>query len=376
MIEVEGLVKTFGGNTVVKGFNLTLQDNEIVSLLGPSGCGKTTTLRCIAGLETPTAGRITFDGRELFGPGVDVPAHQRRMGMVFQNYAIWPHMTVFDNVAYPLKVSHTPVDERADRINSVLHKCGLSGLGRRYPSEISGGQQQRVALARALVSDPHVILYDEPLSNLDAKLRNEMRYLLRSLHDSLGTAAIYVTHDQQEAMVLADRICLMHDGVLVQEGTARDLYEKPVDRFASDFLGVENLFEVSKVDRANHRAELAAGHSLDVSPSAPYWGQESELDDSTWLSIRAQDVRIDGPSQTRNPGNEVSGEVEHATYLGDRVRYALAVDGVGMVIADDFTAAEPHPAGAVVRLRFPVERCMLLRPESSRELQTAGAGRG
>ncbi|NEK56961.1 ABC transporter ATP-binding protein, partial [Geodermatophilus sabuli] len=250
-IDLKGLTKEFdGGVRAVDDLDLQIADGEFVSLLGPSGCGKTTTLRCIAGLERPTAGEILFDGAPIVSleRGVFLPPEKRHMGMVFQSYALWPHMTAFANVAYPLNRSKT-VDkgEIAPRVEQMLATVGLSDVGGRLPSKLSGGQQQRVALARALINRPRVVLFDEPFSNLDSILRSQMRREVRSLHERLGTTSVYVTHDRTEAMALSDRVVVMKLGVIQQIGTPREIYTKPANRFVADFIGFDNILKAEVV---------------------------------------------------------------------------------------------------------------------------------
>lgn len=224
--------------TVVKQFSLSIKRGEFVSLLGPSGCGKTTTLRMLAGLDSVSSGKISLDGEFVNDPARDlfVPPENRKLGMVFQSYAVWPHMTVFDNVAYPLKISGVSRDEISQRVKEVLETVELAGLEHRKPQQLSGGQQQRVALARGLVARPKVLLLDEPLSNLDAKLREKMRKDIRNIQQKLGLTALYVTHDQVEANTMSDRICIMKDGLIQQVGSPSEVHARPVNDFVKEFL--------------------------------------------------------------------------------------------------------------------------------------------
>jgi len=248
-VKLVNVVKTYKKVTAVAGISLSINKGELVTFLGPSGCGKTTTLRLIAGLEVPDSGEIYINNILVSAPekGVFVPPHKRGIGMVFQNYAVWPHMTVFENIAYGLKLQKLPKEEIARRVKEALDLVGLSGLGDRYPTQLSGGQQQRVALARALVTRPQLLLLDEPLSNLDAKLRERMRFEIRSLVKNLGLTAVYVTHDQEEAMAMSSRIVLMRDGRIVQIATPQELYHCPNSAFAADFVGDTNILEAEIV---------------------------------------------------------------------------------------------------------------------------------
>ena len=246
-ISVKSLVKLYGANRVVEEVSFEVAKGEFLSLLGPSGCGKTTTLRCIAGLEDSNAGEIAIAGETVSAParGVMVAPNARDVGMVFQSYAVWPHMTVAQNVAFPLTIRKTPASTVAERVAWALGIVGLSDLRDRAPSQLSGGQQQRVALARAIVGRPKVLLFDEPLSNLDAKLRDNTRAEIRRLQKELDVAAVYVTHDQTEALSMSDRVIVMNHGVIMQEGTPKDLYRFPANRFVADFIGVASFFDVT-----------------------------------------------------------------------------------------------------------------------------------
>jgi iron(III) transport system ATP-binding protein len=244
-VEVRNLVKEFKGTRAIDHVSLHIESGEIVCLLGPSGCGKTTTLRCIAGLEQPTSGEIQIGEQLVVSAQGSVPPEKRDIGLVFQSYALWPHMTVFGNVALGLELRKRPKAEIHERVHQALNVLELTGLDHRYPSQLSGGQQQRVALARAIAIEPKVLLFDEPLSNLDAKIRERVRLELHDLLKRLGITSVYVTHDQGEAMAIGDRIVLMNQGKIEQQGDARTLYERPVTRFAADFIGWANFLPVS-----------------------------------------------------------------------------------------------------------------------------------
>src|SRR5690242_21807744 len=257
-LTVEDLHLQYGDNPILKGVTMTLNRGEVVSLLGPSGSGKTTLLRAVAGLEVPHKGSIRIGDKVVFdgSRGIDVPAEARNLGLVFQSYALWPHRTVFDNVAYGLKLRGVSVSDIKMRVDKTLSQIGLGHLAARYPHQLSGGQQQRVAIARALVYEPPVILLDEPLSNLDAKLREEARAWLRTLIVTLGLSAIHVTHDQVEAMAIADRIVLLDTGLVAQEGTPTALYNEPATLFAAEFMGANNRLSGTLADNAGDRATL------------------------------------------------------------------------------------------------------------------------
>lgn len=242
-IKVSNLYKRFGTYTAVDDVSFSVHENEFFSLLGPSGCGKTTTLRCISGLERPTEGDIHISGQLVTSPAknVMVPPERRGIGMVFQNYAVWPHMTVEQNMSYPLRLAKRPKDDIKAKMDYLVDLLKLRGLEKRFPSELSGGQQQRVALGRALSTDPKVMLLDEPLSNLDAKLREQMRFELKDLQRTTGISILYVTHDQVEAMAMSDRVAVMNAGAVVQEGVPHEIYQRPNDKFVADFIGTMNF---------------------------------------------------------------------------------------------------------------------------------------
>ena len=239
-IEIRNLFKRYNKVTAVNRIQLEVQKGELLTLLGPSGCGKTTTLRCIAGLEKPEEGDIIIDGKSMISEGFVQPS-KRGIGMMFQNYAVWPHMKVYSNIVYGLKLQKISRQGIKEKAKDVLELVGLQGLEDRYPGQLSGGQQQRVALARALIRNPKVLLLDEPLSNLDAKLREKMRFEIKSLVKRMGITSVYVTHDQAEAMVISDRIVVMEKGNIVQIGSPHEIYEKPASRFVADFIGAMNF---------------------------------------------------------------------------------------------------------------------------------------
>ena len=242
-VNIQNVTKAFGDNVVLREFNATFRDGEFITLLGPSGCGKTTMRRIIAGVEKPTRGEVYIDGTLVSGGKTFVPPEKRGIGMVFQSYAVWPHMNVFDNVAYPLTIRHVSKAEIKTSVERVLGIVHLSQYAERFPNQLSGGQQQRVALARALVAEPKLLLLDEPLSNLDAKLRESMRFEIKEIQRKLGITVVYVTHDQTEAMAMSDRIFLINRGEIQQSGTPQEIYNNPVNQFVADFLGKVDFFK-------------------------------------------------------------------------------------------------------------------------------------
>ncbi len=236
-VTITDVTKNYGSVQVIQKFSEVFKDKEFITLLGPSGCGKTTMLRMIAGFEKPTTGEIKIDNETVSGEGVFVPPNLRNIGMVFQSYAVWPHMNVFDNVAYPLKIKHVARDEINERVKNILETVHLSQYIKRMPNELSGGQQQRVALGRALVSNPNLLLLDEPLSNLDAKLRESMRYEIKEIQKKFGITVVYVTHDQTEAIEMSDRVIVFNKGVVQQIDTPINIYKNPANEFVADFIG-------------------------------------------------------------------------------------------------------------------------------------------
>lgn len=324
MITVKDLQKSFAGARgevrALRGVSFEVGKGELFTLLGPSGCGKTTTLRCIAGLEQPLSGEILIDGHAVFSAttGTFIPPERRNIGMVFQSYAIWPHMTVFQNVAYPLAKEARRV-ETHERVKKILDRLSLGALADRLAPNLSGGQQQRVALARALVAQPQVLLLDEPLSNLDAKLREQMRFELKALQESFGITTVYVTHDQEEALALSDRIGLMHDGALVEVGSPADLYLRPAHRITADFLGTSN-FVAAEVERNGSRP---SDEMLVTTPIGQFLAQcssEWQSGIATQLFFRPESVEFfDEAGSADNSANCASGMVERVTFLGNSV---------------------------------------------------------
>ena len=328
-LSLEGLGKAYGPVWAVRDLSLTIHDGEFVTLLGPSGCGKTTTLRMIAGFVPPTTGRIVLAGRVISSAEdrIAVPPERRGMGMVFQSYAVWPHMTALGNVAYPARRAGLPRAEMEARSRRVLELVKLDGLASRYPHELSGGQQQRIALARALVMEPAGLLLDEPLSNLDAKLREEMRFEIKDLQARLGITVVYVTHDQAEAMALSGRIAVMHTGRIVQVGSPVELYERPADPFVGSFLGVANFLpgEVTGRDEAGLRVRLLDGtgaHVVTVRDAAA--GAGAAAAPRPGLAIAGRVLVCIRPEAFRiGPNGDLRGRVLRHTYLGNRVDYLV-----------------------------------------------------
>jgi iron(III) transport system ATP-binding protein len=322
MVELEHLRKNFGAELAVNDVNLAVEQGEFVTLLGPSGCGKTTTLRCIAGLERPDGGEIHIGGDVVAAParGIYLDPEDRNIGMVFQSYAVWPHMTVFDNVAYGLRVRHAPATVIKERTTKALELVGLPHLADRYATKLSGGQRQRVALARAIVYEPRVILFDEPLSNLDAKLREQMRVELVRLQKEVGITSIYVTHDQSEALVMSDRVVVMNQGVIQQIGDPQTIYARPANAFVANFIGVANLMQGVLLGRSGDLCdvEIALGEGRAPLRLQAAGGNGAVAGQQVTLSLRPEDITIHfeqlGGSAN---GNQFEGEVVDTIYLGN-----------------------------------------------------------
>lgn len=332
-IALEGLVKSFGATPVVRGLSLDVREGELVSLLGPSGCGKTTTLRMLAGLEHPDAGVIRIGGQTVAGPGVRVPPERRGLGMVFQSYAVWPHRSVEENVAYPLALRRLSKAEIAGRVREALRWVRLEALATRRPHELSGGQLQRVALARALVSGPRVLLLDEPLSNLDAALREELRAEIAALRARLGTTMVFVTHDQGEALALSDRIAVMNRGVIEQVDTPERLYREPSTPFVAAFVGGANVFTGEAREGAFH----CSGKQLSFPLPEDLRGQAGP----GTLVVRPEDVEI-GPEGTSLP-------LSARLFLGHAAEYRFPA---GDTLLRAVGPALEVRAGQVLQVRF------------------------
>jgi len=324
-IEIKNLFKRFGKVVAVNHIQLEVNKGEMLTLLGPSGCGKTTTLRCIAGLEKPEQGDVVIDGNPMFSQGF-VPPAKRGIGMVFQNYAVWPHMKVLDNIVYGLRIERIPRQSIHERAQQVLELVGLTGLGGRYPNQLSGGQQQRVALARALVRNPKVLLLDEPLSNLDAKLREKMRFEIKSLVRRMNITSVYVTHDQAEAMVISDRVVVMDSGNIVQVGVPEEIYKKPANRFVADFIGTTNFIpgEITEVHKDRNlvyvKTEFGQKMLCRVFDSAA-----ATPNKKVHASIRPEDIEVFTEPQV-DRDNLFKGPIMHRAYLGNFLYFFVNID--------------------------------------------------
>jgi ABC-type Fe3+/spermidine/putrescine transport system ATPase subunit len=347
-LSVENLFVKYGAVTAVRDISFMVEDGEFVSLLGPSGCGKSTTLRCIAGLEASTAGKIRIGGEIVAADGLEVPPEKRGINMVFQSYAVWPHMSVFENVAYGLRTRREDAGQIKTKVGEALQTVGLEGYADRFGTELSGGQQQRVALARAIVTSPRLLLFDEPLSNLDAGLRERMRFELVELQRRLGKTSLYVTHDQSEAMLMSDRIILMKDGQLMQSGTPRDLYDRPASRFAAEFIGNANILEGEIAGSGGGEsalARLAGGVLIEGRFS---WPSQVRSSGPVLVCVRAESiVRV---PQGEAGKNHFDSQILSVNFLGAVVNCLMQVGEVQL--RADLPARNPPAAGETIRIRI------------------------
>ncbi len=347
MLRLSHVGKSLGGNAILNDISFDVERGEMVSLLGPSGCGKSTSLRCIAGFEDIDSGEITIAGRVLSTPGRSVAPEHRQLGIVFQNYAVWPHMTVGENVAFGLEVQHLSRAKITERVNEVLDLVGLPAMAQRYPAELSGGQQQRLAIARSLVVQPSVLLFDEPLSNLDARLRARMRGEIRALQQRIGITAIYVTHDKIEAMTMSDRVVIMNHGVIVETGTPRDLFERPRTEFAARFLGAANIWR--GVVREG-RFHPQGGQSIAIADAK---------DGPATAMLRPGAITLTGPGPDAWPAT-----VTASTYLGEAFEIVCDCDGleVQVSIPSWSVSIDPIP-GTACHLNIPAAALRLIEAD-------------
>ncbi len=365
MIRITNLKMTYRSadteHQAVRGVSLEVGQGQFYTLLGPSGCGKTTTLRCVAGLERPDAGQIVIGDELVCDPsaGVWVAPNHRNIGMVFQSYAIWPHMTVFDNVAFPLryrkpKPSHA---EMSEKVHNALAQVQLSGLGDRPAPFLSGGQQQRLALARALVAEPRVLLLDEPLSNLDAKLREEMRLELRELVKRLNVTTLFVTHEQIEALTMSDTIAVMKDGLIVQEGKPSEIYGEPGGTFVADFIGKSNFLKARIVGSGSAAEGRVAQVETPIGTFACRVAGDAREGDTVTIAVRPENVALT-VGANGSLGNAAAGEVDALVYLGNILDCVVR-------IGDERIRVQLHPSQSLARgdkvtLTFPAEHCLVL----------------
>jgi len=347
-VSLENVSKYFGEVIAANKLNLNINDGEFFTFLGPSGCGKTTTMRMIAGLEFPSEGKIVYDDKDV----TQLPSFKRNTGMVFQNYALWPHMKVRENVAYGLEVRKTPKDEVDRRVQEVIDLVGLKGMGDRFPNQLSGGQQQRVALARVLVIEPDILLLDEPLSNLDAKLRVEMREEIKDIQRKLGITTIYVTHDQEEAMAVSDRIAIQNYGKIMQVGTPKEIYDKPENLFIATFIGKGALIE-GMVEELGEYAKVTIGDSYLEGVNTG----DSELEDAQHVAcvIRPESFFLEAPDE---PHNVLEGIIEWSAFVGPLVEVKVKISETSLMI--DAPTNREYVAGETLKVYVPKDKTIVL----------------
>ena len=333
--------------TAVNNVDLTVNDGEMVTLLGPSGCGKTTTLRMIAGFEYPTSGNIIIGSKDV----AKIPPNKRGISMVFQSYALFPHLNIWENIAYGLKVARLSKSEIIDRTKKAIDLMQLNGMEARFPNQISGGQQQRIALARAVVIEPSVLLFDEPLSNLDAKLRESMRDELRALQKRVGITSLYVTHDQSEAMAISDRVVIMKDGNIVQNGSPVDIYEQPLNRFVANFIGKANFIKAKLVKMEGDAALVDInGKSLNI--PKPGKMNDVNIGGECCLSARPESINL-----SRTEG-DFAAKITRATYYGAKIEYELLFNGESITVeVSNPQLSERYAEGEDIKITF-VAECM------------------
>ncbi|WP_197427787.1 ABC transporter ATP-binding protein [Halogeometricum sp. CBA1124] len=352
ILSTDGLMKQYGPTVAVEDVSFDVASGEFFSFLGPSGCGKTTTLRMIAGFEEPTEGGIKIGGSDV----TTVPPHKRDVAMVFQNYALFPNKTVGGNVGFGLKMEGVPKEERQSRVAEYLELVDLPGFEDRQPANLSGGQQQRVALARALVTEPEILLLDEPLSNLDLKLRKTMRFELKRIQEELNTTFVYVTHDQEEALAMSDRILLMNNGNMTQVGTPSELYNNPANEFAADFIGDTNLVDGEVIASDGHSVDVSL-HALGTTVSNVQNSTSVSTGDRVILSVRPEDIDISPDESERS----ILGTIETSVFYGKVTRFLVDVQGEEMLV--EVTGQRTHGLfddGDRVSLTFDVDDVALL----------------
>jgi spermidine/putrescine ABC transporter ATP-binding subunit len=355
-VTLEHVTKAFGDTLAVDDISFEIQPGEFFTMLGPSGCGKTTLLRIIAGFVSPSRGDISINGTRV----TDTPAHKRRTGMVFQSYALFPHMTIFENLAYGLRLRKLHGGEIEARVTSALELIRLPGYEQRYPRELSGGQQQRIALARAIIINPDVLLLDEPLSNLDYKLRMAMRSEVKRIHKDTGLTTVFVTHDQAEALTMSDRIVVLSKGRIMQIGTPMDVYENPSNKFVADFIGEANFFDGTVA--ASDVAEVGISLGPHILYAALHGGEVPRIGQSASFSVRPEKLRLQPRgASAQNPRNVYDATVEDHDYLGAVVRYYVRLgDAVTVKVDEKNVSGVRYRPGETVALEIPPDDCFVL----------------
>jgi iron(III) transport system ATP-binding protein len=362
-VRVSNLYKRYGDIVAVDGITMDFEKGTLTTLLGPSGCGKTTTLRCIAGLERPDRGEVSIGGSTVFSQDTNLPPEKRMVGIVFQSYAIWPHMTVFDNIAFPLKIRHASKQETDQKVKKIMDLVRLTGLGERPATQVSGGQQQRIALARALVFDPEVLLLDEPLSNLDTSLRDIVRLEVREIQRSLGITTIYVTHDQTEALSISDKVVVLQTGRVMAVGPPKEIYSRPTNDFVASFVGKSNLVR-GKFERMDGPLAVVSTALGDVSCGI-LESSEVKQGDQVLVSIKPENVLIAADVQGAGM-NSFRGEVELTSYLGafSEVHVSLGEKGEKQTIrALQNSESAEFADGQRISVTLPAQYCLVLGPD-------------
>ncbi len=353
-VELHNVVKRFGEFTAVKRIDLTVPDNSFVTFLGPSGCGKTTTLRMIAGLTDITEGDLMIRGKRVNS----LPIHKRNLGLVFQNYALFPHKTIFDNIAFGLKYRKVSRGDIAEKVNKALDLVQLPHVADRYPNQLSGGQQQRIALARAIVIEPDVLLLDEPLSALDANLREEMRVELKRIQRELGVATVFVTHDQSEALAMSDKLVVMNNGFVEQEGAPEEVYNNPASAFVADFLGHSNIIagNLGSPDAAFTNVQLESGETLLTTDEQTVKAKNSK---DVRAVVRAEKIDLSEQNKASDGVIAIPGKVKTVDYQGQQARYFVEANGRDWQVINPIDA-HPHKEGADIFMHIAARNCVLL----------------
>jgi iron(III) transport system ATP-binding protein len=388
-VEIQGLTKSYGEHEVLSDLNIEVREGEFLTLLGPSGCGKTTTLRCVAGLERADGGEIRIGGTVVASATrrVFIPPNRRDIGMVFQSYALWPHMTVAGNVAYPLRMRRKTSGNIRQQVTGILETVGMATYAQRQVTDLSGGQQQRVALARAMVARPGLLLFDEPLSNLDAKLRRDMRREIRAAHDASGGSSIYVTHDQEEAITLSDRVVVLRAGVVQQVGTPRDIYEHPVNTFVADFVGYDNILPGTVAETSDRGCAVALG-AVGGDGARPILAANGQVKAATaggsaFVAVRAEHLALEPLAAAGDaPEGTLAGVISSRTYAGHHVEYVVEVGEQRLLVrmaaeqaaerapeqgrAQHATAGAGLEVGEKAAVRFNPARTVVIKDDAAR----------
>jgi spermidine/putrescine ABC transporter ATP-binding subunit len=353
-LHLERIVKKYGNVKAVDDLSLKVQDRELLTLLGPSGCGKTTILRCVSGFVKPDSGDIYLGDRKI----TEIPPQKRGIGLVFQNYALWPHMTVFQNLAFGLKIKKLSKNEIRQKVEHALALVQLEGFGDRYPRQLSGGQQQRVALSRALVLEPDILLLDEPLSNLDALLREQMRFEIAHIHKQAGITTIYVTHDQTEAMVISDRIAVLEKGRIMQLGTPLEIYSKPANKFVAGFMGTTNFIHGKVISFDKDYAEVTTDDGVTLTGRVRELKKGDEVD----VAIRPESIKFLSPAEAKTTSHEPNlyeAEVVRASYIGELIDYQLKIKK--HLIRARGEVRTPYAVGERIVIRLDPDQLAVLR---------------